>query len=72
MFELCFLFQIVTGYSAAIVTFHLLLGTVVCVLFPLVKNILTGLYFMIAETAIGILLYFVLQLYFILLSSALL
>lgn len=63
LFELCFLFQIVTGYSTATAIFHLLLGTLVCVLFPAVKSILTGLYFMVAETAVGILLYFVLQLF---------
>ena len=63
LFELCFLFQIVTGYSAATAIFHLLLGILVCVLFPAIKNIVTGLYFMVTETAVGILLYFVLQLF---------
>lgn len=63
LFELCFLFQIVTGYSAATAIFHFLLGTLVCVLFPAVKSIVAGLYFMVTETAVGILLYFILQLF---------
>ena len=63
LFELCFLFQIVNGFSATTEIFHFMLGTLVCVLFPVIKNIVTGLYFMVVETAIGILLYFVLQLF---------
>lgn len=63
LFELCFLFQVITGYLATTAIFHFLLGTLVCILFPYVKNRLTGLYFMVAETAFGILLYFIVQLF---------
>ena len=63
LFELMFFSHIITEYSVSTTIFHIILGTFVCVLFPYVKTILTGLYVMVVEVAIGIILYFVLQLF---------
>lgn len=60
--DLVFLTEMVHGYSLAFALFHLVLGMLLCMLLPYVKTIAHGVYLMVIEVAIGMALYFTLQL----------